>query len=169
MTAEGPERDGFDLSELQTFVDDELKSEAARRAAFEARTIAIVTANLGSVTLFLAVRTQLDLQTALTKNPQHDRVVTALCFVAASLGFALLNALPMRNAAVSLHDLNVAYLAVKDGRAPFGLSAVVAVRLRQLRTMVRVNRVKAGLSTLAVLTYGIAVALLVWALGSASL
>lgn len=155
------------LAELGAYVDAELGSEWLRKTSLESRTLAVLTANLTTVTLFLALRGQFELADELAQPGPHAMVTVALSALVGSVVLAVLNALPLPYKAATPAAARAVYNDIVAGQAPDTTADIVDVRLTQLEASVRWNRVKSALAAASVLVYGAGVGLLVVVLARA--
>ena len=157
-----------DAELLDGYVKDELANEWVRKGSFETRAFAVLTANLGLVTLFLAVRTQLDLATRLGRSPCPGLVQVALAGAATSIAAAVLSAMPWNYPAVTPAALKKLSADLKRGATTDAGTEVRDARVEQLRLTVRANGVKGWLNFSAFLALGVAVAFLTASLVTAA-
>ena len=86
---------------LLDYLDSELNAEAAFKSSLESRAFALITANLGIATLFVALATQFGRWTSLGQGDPQWWVFAALYLAAGSIVLGVVSALPMRVAAAA--------------------------------------------------------------------
>jgi hypothetical protein len=146
------------------YIEADLASETQRKSSLETKAAAILTANLGIVTLFFAVRTQLGLATISTKTLGGWLVYGALLAILVSITFAVLTAIPKRYGAASIEKLTA--LVDYAQRTPgydyeAALQNIIKSRLVDLTDADRANSRKARASFGAIAALGAATLLLV--------
>jgi hypothetical protein len=149
---------------LDAYIREDIATEWLRKASFETRSFAVITANLGLVTAFLALRTQLDLAQQLATGHQHTWATTALIAAGVSIVVAVLSALPWNYPSLDPDALRQLSVAVDQGKDTGIGNELREARVAQLQQTVKANNTKGVLSLLAFVALGVAAGGLVAAL-----
>jgi hypothetical protein len=139
------------LKPLAGYVNRELAYEWQRKASFETRAFAIVTANLAITTLFFAISAQLGLEGNFRTAPMKWLLLASLLFAALSTIFAVLVAVPRDYPAPDATGLQEMFHSIVDGKhsAEEAGQDVVEVEIAQLRAATKANDYKATMSIFA--------------------
>lgn len=153
---------------LDGYLSATLATEWLRKSSFETRAFALVTANLGFVTLFLALRTQLDLAQRLDRQPASCLALLALAASVASIGAAVVSALPWNYPEVDPQALKDLSADIDAGGADDVSGQIREVRLSQLEKTVAANNIKGVSSLVGFVGLAVGAAALVAALVTAA-
>jgi len=144
------------LGPLADYVDSELAYEWQRKTSLETRAFAAVTANLGFVTLFLALSANVEF--GLDSGTAEVWIQIALGFVLLSIALAVLVAAPANYATPTLEALRSLYTRASSGdivRQDLK-SEIVEARIFQLGSARKSNKRKAVFSAASFASLGAA-------------
>ena len=126
---------------VRTTLDAEIVAAYARKTSFETRSGLLVAGSVGLVTIFLALREQLEISAELAKSPHSSYVVAGLAMTGLTLVAALLTSMPWNYPITDGHLLRVLLGEVEKG---YELRAeLLAYRAKALVSMTRSNTIKA--------------------------
>lgn len=159
------------LAAVATYIDSELTYEWQRKTSFETRAFALVTANLGLVTLFFAISAQTRLLRHFATGFPHAALILTLLPIATSLCLAVCSAMPGNYSAPTVEAIRALQGRVFDRNMSIDqvTEEVVEARLLQLESAGLTNKRRARFSMASFIALAIAVLSLVISLTSAFL
>lgn len=142
---------GTALTVLETYVSSELAYEWQRKNSFETRAFAVVIANLGLVTLSVAIGAQTRLFIHLSSGLPHILLISSLLPVALSLASAVLAALPSNYPAPTSAAVRALYDRMKGDQVGSQelTNQIVRARMGQLEIAVISNKRKSTYTIVA--------------------
>lgn len=125
---------------LNDYVTNDLAVEWQRKTSFETRAFAIVTANLASSTLLLALSDRAGLLTRISSSSGRGLAIVAMIAGLASVMTSLLSVRPRAQKSLPVVELESVLSGILRGAKPEEvLSATVDARLGILDTIVKAN------------------------------
>ena len=143
------------VKELLRYVEKELDGETATKSSFEVKAFSLVSLNLGIVTLYFALRTQLALWQSVTWGVPDFLLVASTTLALASVVTAAIVALPARVLLLPNQALDKLYTAAtSEAYRGAIIEEVLESRIKQLQAKSDTNSRKATLVVVSFCFFG---------------